>query len=196
MIKYLLKVQLIVFMLITINTINAKAQKGALYENFPESFESSGEQKGMAKKMVNLSSGKWEFNGVSIDSFVVNDRPTSGSFALRMAANNIEPLYAQMNFDLMQGASKVTVWFSSYGAKADKKGTFKLEYSTDKGKNWIQSGKDVVVNSKTKHGLSFPLNISGNVRFRIVKLPLGDGKDDPTIENGRLSFDDFSVYKN
>lgn len=55
---------------------------------------------------------------------------------------------------------------------------------------WVIEAK-----SKVKQQAEFPLDIEGKVRFRIVKLALGNEKGDPSISNGRLSIDDFAVYK-
>jgi len=101
-----------------------------------------------------------------------------------------------MNFDVKKGASKVIFWYSSYGAKADKPSTFRLEYSTDGGKTWTQTGEDIVAKVKHKQEASFIVDIQGPVRFRINKLGLGNGDADSTISNGRLSIDDFSIYQN
>ncbi len=101
-----------------------------------------------------------------------------------------------MNFDVKKGASKVIVWYSSYGAKADKPATFRLEDSVDGGKNWIPLGEDVQAVHKTKQAASYEFDLKGTVRFRNHKLALGDGNADPNIANGRLSIDDFSIYQN
>ena len=100
-----------------------------------------------------------------------------------------------MMFDLPDGASKVSIWYASYKASADPSATWRLEYSTDGGTTWIQTGGDIKAVSKTASLITFTMDISGPVRFRINKLGLGSNATDVTIENGRLGLDDFSFYR-
>lgn len=168
--------------------------KRAIYPGFPESFENPGELiPGYKKNTLKLATGNWFLFGSRVDS-TANDHPTSGKFALRFVGNNTTNALAEMKFDLKDGASKVIVWYSAYGAKADKPCTFQLEYSSDAGKNWSKAGQEVTASSKSKQSIAFELSLAGNVRFRINKLGLG--VTDDTINNGRLSIDDISVYKN
>lgn len=188
---------IVVVFLVAIGCQKAYSQKGALYQNFPESFELTDQQiaQGYAKKYITFSTGKWWFNGALVDS-TGNDRATSGQYAVRFNKNNTNPLYLEMDFDVKSGASKVIFWYSSYGAKADKHSSFQLEQSTDGGKKWHAVGDVITTKFKHKQAATYKLDISGNVRFRVCKLPLGNGDVNETIENGRLSIDDFSIYKN
>ncbi|MNK06426.1 hypothetical protein D3C87_243240 [compost metagenome] len=192
-----LKLSLLATLLIFASLSNAKAQKGVLYPKFPESFEVTDQvfETGYGKKSLVFPTGKWWFYGALVDT-TGNDRPSNGKYAVRINKNNTKPCYLQMNFDVKNGASKVIVWYSSYGAKADKPATFRLEYSTDQGKTWTQTGEDIVAKIKNKQGATFITDIAGTVRFRIHKLALGNGDEDPNIANGRLSIDDFAVYQN
>ncbi len=98
-----------------------------------------------------------------------------------------------MNFDLPNGASKVTF---SYGAYyTDASSTFQLEYSQDGGTTWKKTGEAVADASETSRVAIFLMDLKGNVRFRINKLGLGatNGVD---IFNGRLSIEDFAVFSN
>lgn len=170
-----------------------KAQQGEIYPDFPESFENKGEDN-YKKKSVTLKSGIWTMYGAKIEN-TDNDKPVTGTCAVRMVDANTNECYLRTDFDLEEGASKVAVWYSSYGAKADKPCKFRLDYSTDGGKKWKQAGEVIEAISKVKQQAIFPLDIQGKVRFRIVKLALGDSKQGPSINNGRLSLDDFAVYK-
>ncbi|WP_442587077.1 hypothetical protein ACSBL2_13610 [Pedobacter sp. AW31-3R] len=191
-----IKFQIALSLLLAGTAYSVKAQKGMLYPKFPESFESKGDTgTDYQTRSMELLSGKWTFVGSRLDS-TGNDRPTSGEFAIRMIGYNPQPVYAQMDFDVVEGASKVIIWYSSYGAKADKPSKFTLEYSTDKGKSWEKAGEEITAKSKIKQAAKFDLDIKGRVRFRIAKAGLGGGKKNPGIENGRLSLDDFSIYKN
>lgn len=182
------------FLLVNLSA-ELKAQKGEIYPDFPESFEKkSDDDTGYKKKSVTLKSGIWTMYGARIDNFE-NDKPVTGTCAIRMVGNNTNDGYLRTDFDLEEGASKVTFWYSSYAAKGDKPCKFRLEYATDGGKKWKQTGEVIEAKSKVKQQAEFPLDIEGKVRFRIVKLALGNEKGDPSISNGRLSIDDFAVYK-
>lgn len=183
-----------VALIIACSPLLSNAQKGELYPNFPESFEQPGEiLPGYKKGNIKLGSGEWYFLGTRIDS-TGNDKPSSGKYAARMVGSNSIPALLQMNFDLPDGASKVSVSYSVYGAKMDKSSKFALEYSIDGGKKWMVSGTEILAKSKTIQSVNFDLNLKGKVRFRISKL--GIGKASEEIENGRLCIDDFAVYKN
>ena len=173
------------------------AQRGLLYPNFPEGFEMKNQvlERGYAEKSINFPTGKWWFSGALVDS-TKNDNPSNGNYAVRLHGNNTVPCYLAMEFDVKKGASRVLVWYSSYSAKVDKPATFRLEYSTDGGNSWLQTGEDIVAKLKSKQSADFMLDIKGNVRFRIHKLALGNGDKDASIANGRLSIDDFAVYQN
>lgn len=184
----------VLILFVTISSL--KAQKGTLYANFPESFEHApASDAGYGKKNLELKSGSWTLYGARIDSFA-NDKPVTGSSAVRMLGNNTKECYLRMNFDVPDGASKVTFWYSSYATKADKSSKFRLEYSTDNGKSWQQTGEVIEAVSKVKQQATYNLDLKGQVRFRIVKLALGSDKNDASIANGRLSLDDFAIYKN
>jgi hypothetical protein len=101
--------------------------------------------------------------------------------------------YVQMNFDLPNGASKVTF---SYGAYyTDASSTFRLEYSQDGGTTWQITGAPLSDASDASKVAIFLMDIKGPVRFRVNKLGLGptNGVD---VFNGRLSIEDFSVFSN
>lgn len=167
-----------------------------LYPNFPESFEGAPEKLKYDRQSITLKTGEWIFDNAVIQN-TANDIPSSGEFAARFIKDNIKPAFLQMDFDLTKGASKVTVAYSSYSAKADPLCIWVLEYSTDKGKTWLQTGDEIVAeNKRSKEIATFNMNIKGNVRFRINKLGLGNSAVNPDIKNGRLSIDDFAVYQN
>jgi hypothetical protein len=170
------------------------AQK-ALYANFPETFDSpdTAAKSKYKKAMVVLKSGEWNFDNAILGALQGHDK-FNGKQGVRMQQNRIKPSYAEMNFDLTEGASKVIVAYASY--YKDASSVWKLEYSTDGGATWTQTGADVKAEGKELKTAEFSLDIKGKVRFRINKLGLGDGKADPAIQNGRLSIDDFAVYKN
>lgn len=191
------KFRSLLLILLALLATDSYAQRGMLYPNFPEGFEMKNQvlDRGYAEKSIYFPTGKWCLSGALVDS-TRNDNPSNGFYAVRLNRNNTEPCYLAMDFDVKKGASRILVWYSSYSAKVDKPATFRLEYSTDGGNSWIQTGEDIVAKLKSKQSANFMLDIKGTVRFRIHKLALGNGDEDATIANGRLSIDDFAVYQN
>lgn len=172
------------------------AQK-ALYPNFPEAFEwpDTAAKTHYKKADVKLKSGDWNLDQAILGALTNHDRfNPSGKQSIRMQQNRSKSAYLEMNFDLPDGASKVTVAYASY--YKDAPCVWKLEYSLDQGLTWKQAGQDIGTETKELKTAEFNLDLKGKVRFRINKLGLGDGKTDPSIKNGRLSIDDFAVYKN
>ncbi|MBS1563602.1 MAG: hypothetical protein JST39_04400 [Bacteroidetes bacterium] len=175
------------------NISDVQNASGALY--FTENFENGTPLKtNYAAGTVKFASGPWMLDNAVIAN-TANDVIVSGQYAIRVQQNLSVSAYLQMNFDLPQGATKVSLWHASYGASADPPATWRLEYSTNGGNTWTQTGSDIRSVSKTKSLITFPVNITGPVRFRINKLGLGSNAVDPTIENGRLGIDDFSIYQ-
>ena len=188
-----LKSLLVIFVFTTSVTF---AQK-ALYPNFPETFESpdTSAKAHYKKAEVKLKSGDWNLDEAILGALTNHDRfNPAGKQSIRMQQNRSKPAYLEMNFDLNDGASKVTVAYASY--YKDAPCIWKLEYSLDQGITWKQAGEDVKTESKELKTAEFNVDLKGKVRFRINKLGLGDGKSDPSIKNGRLSIDDLAIYKN
>jgi hypothetical protein len=93
-----------------------------------------------------------------------------------------------MHFDVPDGASKVTVFYGRYGA--DARSQIRLESSINGGTTWTIVGNPITVNAdKEFRQATWMVNFTGPVRFRINKLGTG------TTNNGRLSLDDFAIYK-
>ncbi|MDQ8052057.1 MAG: hypothetical protein REI78_03485 [Pedobacter sp.] len=170
------------------------AQK-SVYANFPETFDSpdTSAKAHYKKADVALNSGAWNFDNAILAALQGHDK-YNGKQGVRIQQNRAKPSYVEMNFDLTEGASKVTVAYASY--YKDASCVWRLEYSTDGGTTWVQAGKDINAEAKELKTAEFILDLKGKVRFRINKLGLGDGKTDPNIKNGRLSIDDIAIYKN
>lgn len=162
---------------------------GRIYAGFPESFEETiGYTVG--DFFADLPSGRWKFNngGLRNES---TDRVVSGTHAVRLNLDNSSSAYAQMEFDVPNGASKVTVYYGQWGG--DPSSTWRLEYSTNQGVTWQQIGEHVTDASSTAKLKTFMMDIRVPVRFRINKLGLGASTS--TISNGRLNIDDFAIYQ-
>ncbi len=167
-----------------------------IYPGFPETFEEPAQdtKASYAKANVLLKTGTWTFNQVILANLKVDRFNPEGKQGVRFAQNKSIPGHLQMNFDLPNGASKVTFLYGSF--RDDPSCTFRLEYSVNGGKSWKQAGEDISDASAQIKTVSFDLDIKGKVRFRIHKLGLGSMEEDPSIKNGRLCVDDFTVYEN
>jgi hypothetical protein len=172
---------------------------GALYPGFPESFESpdftvkSSYNMTAINNDVDLSTGNWKLQQAILGNTIIRDKINSpGKQAVRMQQNLSSDGLVQMNFDLTEGASKVTVFYGKY--HTDPSSTFRLEYSVDGGATWTQTGDDVKdLPAEGSLQAVFPVNITGNVRFRIKKLGLGTST--ASKPNGRLCIEDIAIYK-
>lgn len=173
---------------------------GPMYSGFPEDFESPDYTAKGSYNMtaidnnIDLKTGNWKLYYAILGNTAGRDRfnPT-GKQCIRMQQQLDFDAYLQMNFDLPNGASKVTFSYGSY--YNDASSTFQLEYSTDEGTTWQQTGEAISDADAAPKVATFMLNIQGPVRFRINKLGLGatNGVD---VFNGRLSIEDFAVFSN
>ena len=166
---------------------------GVIYPNFPESFEapdfSAKSSYNSGTNIVALNSGSWTLLQAILANTLGSDKINApGKQSIRMQQNLTTSGFAQMNFDVPDGASKVSVFYGKYAT--DAKSSFKLEYSTNQGTTWIAVGNNITdMPDKGAKQATWAVNITGPVRFRINKNGIG------TTNNGRLALDDFAVYK-
>ncbi len=173
----------------------AFAQKGRIYDKFPEDFEmpdTSAKAK-YKKAELELKTGSWTLDQAILAAVENRDR-FNGKQSVRMHQNKENSGYLQMNFDLPNGASKVTFVYGVY--YKDTPSAIKLEYSTDKGKSWKQIGNDIVDASAKQKTAEFAMDIKEPVRFRVNKLSIEAAKKESGVRDGRLSIDDFIVFQN
>lgn len=177
---------------------------GSIYAGFPETFEEPNQSvknnynKPEIDNNIDMKTGNWKLFQSILGETANRDRIVSGKQAIRFQQNLTVPALLQMNFDVPDGATKVTVWYGSY--YTDASSTFILEASQDQGATWTQIGEPVSDAHKTSESLNakqatFMMDIEGPVRFRINKLGLGPSSG-TTVQNGRLGMDDFAIYKN
>ncbi|WP_312189206.1 DUF5689 domain-containing protein [Sphingobacterium sp.] len=174
---------------------------GKLYAGWPETFDAvdasiKGSYDMKDKNDVSFPTGQWNLYQAILGTTAGRDRIVSGKNAIRMQQNLNVDGYVQMNFDVPNGASKVTIWYGSYWT--DRSCTFKLEYSTDQGTTWVQTGESIADAHTTTESMNskqavFLMNVQGAVRFRITKLGLGTSNN--VVNNGRLGLDDIAIYK-
>jgi hypothetical protein len=181
------------------NSTDIKYVSGVIYPGFPESFESpdasakSSYNVTATANNIDLSTGNWKLQQAILGNTILSDKMVMpGKQSVRLQQNLTTSAYVQMNFDVTEGASKVTVFYGRYGS--DPKSTFRLEYSINGGTNWVTVTPNI--SDLPDRGLmqaTWMLNLTGNVRFRIHKLGLGTTGG--SIQNGRLNIDEFVIYK-
>ncbi len=180
----------------TINPRNAgdiQFSSGVLYAGFPESFETpdaaTKASYNSGTNIIAASTGNWFLLQAILANTPVADKYNlPGKQAIRMQQNLTSSGYVQMNFDLPDGASKVTVFYGKYST--DAKSSFRLESSINQGTTWVAVGTNITdMPDKGNKQATWMVNFSVPVRFRINKIGTG------TSNNGRLALDDFAVYK-
>lgn len=166
----------------------------AMYPNFPESFEtpdaSAKSSYNSGTNIIALGTGNWYLLQAILGNTAASDKfNVPGKQAIRMQQNLTTSGFVQMNFDVTEGASKVTVFYGRYGT--DAKSSFRLEYSLNGGTTWVTTGSTMTdMPDKGMKQAVWVVNLTGPVRFRINKLGTG------TSNNGRLNLDGFTIYKN
>ncbi len=174
---------------------------GPIYSGFPESFEAVPQAiKGnydlnttaVPDNTVQFGTGPWKLYQALLGNTSGRDRYT-GAQGIRMQQGLSVPAVVEMKFDLPNGATKVTLLYGAY--YTDAASSWKLEYSQDQGATWQQTGSTITDAGNWQRSITFLMNISGSVRFRINKLGLG-ASSPPTVLNGRLGLDDIAIYEN
>ncbi|OUJ72137.1 DUF5689 domain-containing protein [Hymenobacter crusticola] len=174
---------------------------GPIYAKFPESFDAvpaaikgsyNMNTAAVPDNTVTFGTGPWKLYQSILGNTSGRDRYT-GAQGIRMQQNLTESGYVEMKFDVPNGATKVTLVYGAY--YTDASSSWKLEYSQDQGKTWKQSGQTITDASNWQRSITFLMNISGPVRFRINKLGLGPSNP-PAVSNGRLGLDDIAIYEN
>lgn len=180
----------IIILLIACTIGNANAQ--AIYDKFPETFQTKEKLVKYSDVEIQLNSGLWRMKGTKILSNIkgLTLKSTSGKY-LQFESQQKGKLTAEMKFDLSDGASKVVVSSCS----VDEPCKWVLESSSDKGKSWKKVGKTITSTNTGFKDEVFNVQDKGNIRFRVVKLGLGNSKNNPSIENGRLIINSITIYK-
>ncbi|MBJ6143110.1 DUF5689 domain-containing protein [Hymenobacter sp. BT559] len=174
---------------------------GPIYTGFPESFEAVPQAiKGsydmntaaVPDNTVQFGTGHWKLYQALLGNTSGRDRYI-GAQGIRLQQGLSVPAVVEMKFDLPNGATKVTLLYGAY--YTDAASSWKLEYSQDQGATWKQTGPTITDAGNWQRTITFLMNISGPVRFRINKLGLG-ASSPPTVLNGRLGLDDIAIYEN
>lgn len=175
------------------NAADVQFASGALYAGFPESFETpdaaTKASYNSGTNLITANTGTWFLLQAIIGNTVLSDKFNApGKQSIRMQQNLTTSGFVQMNFDVPDGASKVTVFYGKYGT--DAKSTLRLESSVNGGTTWVTVGANITdMPDKGNKQATWAVNFTGPVRFRINKIGTG------TSNNGRLSIEDFAIYK-
>jgi len=132
-----------------------------------ENFE-SGTKTAYAAASVTLTTGSWTFDDALIGTLSTDRKNGSQSARIRNTGS------LTMNFDLTSGASTVTVQHAAFST--DGSSTWELQVSTNSGSSYTKVGSTITTSSTTLQTASFTVNVSGNVRFAIVKTGGGTNR--------------------
>lgn len=139
-----------------------------------------GSKQGYASNDVVLNGISWSFDQALIAT-TSNDY-FNGLRSARVRSNTTAGILA-MNADTNMGLSAISLLHAKYGNDKDTSG--RVDYSTDGGNNWIEAGTFDVESSTLTYYTVTNLNVTGNVRIRIVKT---SGTGD------RYNIDDITLY--
>ena len=150
------------------NANDIKFSSGALYAGYPESFETPDFSQKASYNItttnndITLGTGSWKLTQAIIGNTVIRDKINPpGKQCVRIQQNLTTSAYVQMNYDLPNGASKVTVFYGKY--YTDPASTFRLEYSINGGTTWVVVTPNI--SDMPERGVkqaTFPLNIVGS----------------------------------
>ena len=149
--------------------------------NWLEGFE-TGSKTSYEAGDVTCDMGSWHMNDALIGN-LANDK-TIGADAVRIRGSGS----IRMNFDKTGGAGVLSFYVAKYGTDADATATALAEYSTDGGVSWTQAGETIAVTNEALSQIVIPLNITGNVRFRISR----NGASDKRINIDNISIADYA----
>lgn len=137
-----------------------------------ETFE-TGKKSKYAKADILLTTGNWTFDDAIIGKQKTDKKDNEAAVRLRNGA-------IKMNFDVYD-VTQVIIKHAKYNN--DKPSSWQLMLSVDSGQTYSQVGDDILETNTTLKTDSFQINISGRVRFEIIKT--GSGKiniDDITFK--------------
>lgn len=128
----------------------------------------SGSKTAYAAASVTLSSGSWYFNDALIGNSSTDRKNGSQSARIRNTGS------LTMNFNVTSGASTVTVQHAAFSS--DGSSTWELQVSTNSGSSYTKVGSTITTSSTSLQTATFTVNVSGTVRFAIVKTGGGSNR--------------------
>jgi len=160
---------------VTSNHTIAAAFTASTGSSLLETFN-TGTKGAYATGTVALPTGTWTLNDALLGNTTTDRKVGAQSVRVRNSGK------VTMGFNFATGAQTVSVKHAKYGT--DGNSTWGLWYSTNGGTSWVQAGGAVTTTSTTLATASFPVNVSGAIRFELRKT---DGSAN------RVNFDDFSI---
>ncbi|MDX5347040.1 MAG: DNA/RNA non-specific endonuclease [Hymenobacteraceae bacterium] len=154
------------------NTTDPPQSTLQMAAGFPEDFE-SGSKGSYAIGSVTLSSGSWTLDDALIGT--LSGDAKNGLKSVRIRNTGI----VTMDFSSLNGAGTVSVKHAKYGT--DGNSTWELWVSNNGGA-FVKVGSTITTSSTTLELATFPVNLTGAVRFEIRKLSGG---------TNRINIDDF-----
>ncbi|MEX0843958.1 MAG: DUF5689 domain-containing protein [Balneolaceae bacterium] len=139
-----------------------------------EDFE-SGEKLGYAGGTADLETGTWYLEDALIRSDGNGDLK-NGFYSVR-----IRDGFLRMEFNKTDGANELTFLSGNSDFSGDGGGVIQVHYSTDDGGSWTALG-DPVTLTNSLDSYTFPVEVQGNIRFRINKT-----------DGGRINIDDLRI---
>ena len=132
---------------------------------------------------VDLNGISWNLDEATIGK-LANDR-FNGLYSVRVRSNETENSSGMlsMNADTNMGLSSITFYYAKYGTDADTAG--RVDYSTNSGSTWTSAGTFDVISATLTLFTATNLNVSGDVRIRIVKT---------SGTTARYNIDDITLY--
>ncbi|MER2997558.1 DNA/RNA non-specific endonuclease [Pontibacter populi] len=143
-------------------------------ENYESAYKSS-----YATEQVSFVNGTWTFD----DALTGNSTSDRKSGTQSARVRNSGKL--TMAFDLAEGAKSFTMRYAKFGS--DKATTLQVFYSTNGGTSWTSAGAAVSVSKTSLQTITYPLDVTGTVRFEIRKT---DGS------TNRANIDDIQIESN
>lgn len=176
-----------------------------IYPGFPEDWDGwvdghSGTYP-TSESPATYSSGEYMILRWNTNSGSTIARRSGNAF---MSQSNQNSIFT-MNFDLPDGASKLSFYLSPATENDIRKGDFVVEYSQDGGDSWTElaryqqspDNQTIPWSRDMDHPANykeFELDIEGNVRFRFSALSAGAGAGNNP--GSRWAIDDIEVYQN
>ena len=160
---------------VTANHTITAAFAASTGSSLTETFD-TGTKGAYATGTVALPTGTWTLNDALLGNTTVDRKTGTQSARVRNSGK------VTMGFNFATGAKTVSLKHGKYGT--DGNSTWSLWYSTNSGSTWAQTGGAVTTSSTTLATATFPVNVTGALRFEIRKT---DGTAN------RVNFDDFAI---
>jgi hypothetical protein len=161
-----------------------------------EGFENMSQNAAYLGRVVNTPNGDWWIVGYStmdtndrrFDTKSIRLRANNSDTALIINGNNTRGANViEMQFDMTNGIGDVSFYYGSYSTHSG--GKVFVEYSTDSGVTWLEPDNNFVTAptwasaGKVMLPFTVSINVSGNIRMRIIKYKQTGTTNSVNIDN-------------